>query len=302
MNRASIPNLISIAAVLLLLSLSLRAADVTPSHVFQVVDNIHNELALLHQANHSTPQVSEHSMSTRRPRHVFQKGREVLLKVQSLRQLNGLAVSAVPPFPTTEITPGNVRRIMDQILRDLQGLRPVLGVRQDAVVAPLPSGKTPTDVYINIDKAGQAVDSLGIPAVVPNDVYRMVATLVNEVRLVVKVTGGNADMPMKTGSKRKKPKHVYAELYHFLEDLQAACVKKSAYCLPGDLVLPTRPSGRIKPAQVLDVVNNALAEMGALKVKLGVNSPTQLAEAVSGKTPSDVFDATVTARALVSAL
>jgi len=285
-----------------LLSFSANAADVTPSHVFQVVDNINNELTLLHEANHSTATVSARKMTQRRPRHVFQKAREVLLNVQNLRKLNGLSFNPVPPFPTTEITPGNVRKIMDQILADLKGLRPVLGVKKTATAAPLPSGKNPTDVYINIDNAGQSISSLGIPAIVPNDVYRMVATLVNEMRLVVKAAGGDATIAMKDGSKRKKPKHVYSEVYGLLEDLKAACAKKSSYCLPGKLVLPTKPTGRIKPAEVLDVVNNALADVGALKVVLGVKTPTQLVDPVSGKTPSNVYDGVLTARALAASL
>ncbi len=287
------------AAVLILVP-AMVVADITPSHVYQVTDDIVAELGLIYKATQSTNSSTRYSENARKPRHVLQKAREVLLKVQLFRKLNGLSKKSVPAIPTREIRPSDVKKMMDRILVDLREAGKKLNVTSKATPAALSSGKTPTDVYNNIALAGAMVDGLGVPSIVPNDVYRLTETLVSDIRLVVKKIGGNGLLESLKGSRRKKPKHVYQEVYGLLSDLKAMCAKESKYCVPGGVVLPKKRSGRIKPGHVLDIVNNALAEVGSLKTKLGVNVTSKLSPVASGKTPTDVYDSARTGRALIS--
>ena len=276
----------------------------TPSDVFQVVDQVKNELSLMHEANGSAARTDKNApaLQPRRPRHVLQKAREVLLQVQQLRKLNGLAEKPVPSFPVTEITPGDVKNMVDRVLVDVKGLRGKFSVKKAAAAAPKPSGKTPTNVYAHLTLVGLQVQGLGIPKTVPNSVYRMGITIISDLQLIRKALGHTDTVPMQTGAKRKKPKAVFKRGMEVMAALKELSGKNAKLAVPGGVVMPNVRSGRIKPAHVLDQFNNILAEVGAMKVKLGVKTPTQLAPPASGKTPSDVFDTMSTALALIGGL
>tara|TARA_R110000787_G_scaffold20785_13_gene61756 strand:- start:1808 stop:2206 length:399 start_codon:yes stop_codon:yes gene_type:complete len=98
---------IAIALALLAPTAPLSAlAQATPNHVLQTIDTLMNELALLHEANLSKPPQTKATVPpNRHPRHVYQKAREIFLKADSARWLNGLKQLELPPPPTREITP-----------------------------------------------------------------------------------------------------------------------------------------------------------------------------------------------------
>lgn len=280
------------------------AQSATPSDVFQVVDQVKNELSLMHEANGSTAGTDKNApaLQPRRPRHVLQKAREILLQVQQLRKLNGLAEKPVPSFPVTEITPADVENMVKQVLLDVKDLRGKFSVKKTAAAAPKPSGKTPTDVYGHLALVGLQVQGLGIPKTVPNSVYRVGMTINSDLQLIRKALGHADAVPMQTGAKRKKPKAVFQRGMEVMAALKELSAKNAKLAVPGGIVIPNARSGRIKPGHVLDLFNNILADVSAMKVMLGVKTPTQLAPPASGKTPSDVFDTMSTALALIGEL
>jgi len=68
------------------------------------------------------------------------------------------------------------------------------------------------------------------------------------------------------------------------------------------VVAPIQLSGRIRPAEVLELMNNLLADVVQIKINLGDQSANPLAPDPSGKTPSNVFDEVSRARALIRLL
>ena len=75
-----------------------------------------------------------------------------------------------------------------------------------------------------------------------------------------------------------------------------------AYAIKGGVVLLSKPDGSITPAHVMDALNNVLAEVGAIKEKIGVSEPTKYAALKSGQTPSNVYDSIEYAISLVNIL
>ena len=159
--------------------LQASATEITPNNVYRVVDAIHADLALFHDASSLTPAVTEaqHSLTPRRPRHVLQKAREVMVKVQLLRKINGLPDTEMPLMPARDIRPSDVLRLVERIHEDLAELRPIFGVGGSPDTIAKPSGKTPSDVYHSLYHVSAQLDGLGIPRVVPNDVYRVALTV-----------------------------------------------------------------------------------------------------------------------------
>jgi len=280
------------------------AQTVTPSDVYQVVDNINAELALLHEANNSTPSRDRKSpgLTTRRPRHVIQAARMVLLKVQALRAINGLTQNPVPPFPVREVLPVDVKQIVERILADIRGLRPKFNVTAPTPKAVLMPGRTPTDVYGNLMRASLQIDGLGIPRVVPNGVYRVAMTIIGDLKKVRAARGIGTKVKFQAGAKHKRPKHVFNRSVELLAAIKSLSAADPVFAIPGGVVMPNKRSGRIRPAHVMELLNNVLAEIGAIKVKVGANIATELAPMPSGKSPSNVFDGVSTALMMVKDL
>ncbi|MFT7561285.1 MAG: hypothetical protein ACI93R_003211 [Flavobacteriales bacterium] len=276
-----------------------KSAEISPSHVYKMVNNIANELTLIHEVNESEVTYSPFEINDRRPRHVIQKAREIYSKVQKLREINDLTVNSIPDFPTSEIKPAHVFEIISLILNDVKELSEPFGVEEDAAKASMPSNKTPNDVYLYLVKISDMIDSLDIPATVPNDVYQLAKTVINDIEIIREKLGVNGNVKLVTGSSGKTPADVYLESRDLLSSIKQLCNKNIRFCLPGGVVVPTSYAGAIKPTHVLDTLNNVLAELGAIKSILAISKPTVLSGAPSGKTPSDVFDVVLSAKRAV---
>jgi hypothetical protein len=280
------------------------ADEITPSHVYQVVDNINAELAAMHTANLSQPVVDEGAppLTPRNPRHVIQKAREVLLKIETLRGINGLSEDPVPPLPVTEIKPADVKKMVDTAYQELIALRPVFKITKTISPASLQTGKVPTDVYDNLQKASNSLDGLGIPRIVPNDVYRLALMMVDDLEKIRAARGKTDPINAPSDSSGKKPLDVYNHVFEVLETLKTKVETDPSLKVPGGIVLPNHRSGRIVPAHVLDLENNVLAELSSIKAFIGVTTPTVLPPKPQGKTPSKVYDEVNKALALAQSL
>lgn len=278
---------------------SIAAEKITPSHVYQLVDYTYAELASFHGADFSSPPDVEITLSPRKPRHVLQKAQEAYIKVQKLRRLNGLSENPVKSIPVRAVVPADVRESVQRIADDLVELREIYGVEAPAQVE-LPQGKKPTDVYRHLVRVSTSLDHLGLPAVVPNDVYRVAQTIVLDLEKIMQHQGNTDSIPLIKVS-GKKPPQVYDETYVLLQKL-ADLTKKDGYQIPGGVVLPPKPTGKIKPLHVMNGLGDAMAEIGAIKYKIGMNTPTKFAPPPGGKTPSDVFAVVKRAQAMVDAL
>lgn len=282
------------------ISMSSAMAQTTPDYVYQVVDNVKAELAEMHKANLGDPPRVKVNLTERRPRHVLQKAREVYGDVQKLRKIKGLGENSLPAFPVREVTPADVSVLADKILVEVREVREKTGAAAP-VPAALPSGKTPTDVYGNLVQAKASIGELGVPVIMPNDVYQVALTIISDTEKVRAAKGVTTAVAEPPGSKGKEPKDVYEVAYKLLGKVKAL-TDKNGYGIPGGVVMPNKVSGRITPTEVIDVLNNILAEVGAVKVAVGSSAATEFPGPQSDKTPSDVYDAMVKAGALVDTL
>jgi hypothetical protein len=131
------------------------AAKITPSHVYQVVDDVVAELVLLAGVNFSDVKIpSVPAIKGKKPRHVIQKGLEILRQVQTLKMINGLKVSDVVPAPVREITPADVKNSVTQVLLQIRELKPIFGVTQKPAPAQLKKAKAQAMSIIGLLRSG----------------------------------------------------------------------------------------------------------------------------------------------------
>ena len=276
---------------------------VTPTHVYQVATDVFNEVALFHKANHSKAMVDKEApaLTPRAPRHVIQKAREIMVKTQTLRWINNLPQNSVPPVPARNITPGDVIKMLKDVKAAMADLRPKFGIVQKLKPSPMPSKKSPTDVYALLTKISEQVDGLGIPPSLPNDVYQLALTIIGDIKLIRKKAGKNEKIEIEFVSKGKKPGHVFNYGYTLLTDIKSLS-ETPAYAIKGGVVMPNKRTGRITPGNVAELLNNVLADVAALKIKAGIKVPTHYAGPQAGKTPTNVFDALGAAHKMLKTL
>ena len=153
---------------------NLALAEVTPSEVCQVLDHINRELEAILAAAGRTPPTDPGApaVAERRSRHVLQEAREVLQRIGDIHGHHGLPEVDVPDFPLHEVTSSEMEVFADAVLEAIRELRPVFGATETPAPAPLPSGKTPPDVFALLHEVGLGIDALGETKVEPRHVYR----------------------------------------------------------------------------------------------------------------------------------
>jgi hypothetical protein len=299
--RALVTPLALAAPCAALLAAPAAMAQETPSHAFQAVEAVRLELdSFLAAAGTAIPKY-DNEVSSKRPRHVIQKARENLVRVQTLRNLNGLAEKPVPDLPTTEVTPGDVKKVVDRLYEDVKELRPRFNAKGMAAPPPFVDGKKPTDVYRNLWEVSMRLDALGVPKPVPNDVYRLALLIKGDMDLVRQKL--NITTPFKdvTGNSGKKPADAFDAALAAMATLKGKVDQNPKYAIPDSVVPPIKPTS-VTPANVIDALNVLAADVGSLKVKLGISAATPLPPAPQGKTPSNVVDLVSTIDAMIATL
>ncbi|WP_425052436.1 hypothetical protein [Psychromarinibacter sp. S121] len=281
--------------------LGTQAQEATPNHVFQRTEEVLLHLDLLNAANFSETAEIEVPDDPTRPRHVLQTARDVWRKLQLLRYMNGLPTASLDPVPSREVTPSDVKEVMDRILSGVVDLRGAYGVEDEVATPALPEGKTPTDVNANLLRIGAQLDALGVPATVPNDVFQLASTVLMALEDIARHTGTEFNTGSLWPETGRTPANVYQAVHQLIADLKTLSEADPRFAVDG-IVDPGQLSGDITPADVMKILSRAMADVQAIRAAAGVEEPAASAPYLGGKTPSDVYFAVKQARAVVAAL
>ncbi len=293
-----------VASLLLISSLPASAQSAKPADVLVVVDTLRLNVEKLYEASLKTAiRPSTISLPPRRPRHVYRKATEVFQKVQMLRRLNGLRVQSLPPAPTGEITPGDVRSLVAAASSGMEELLAAYWTQATDEIPTRRDNATPTDVYQNLNQVSQLLDGLGLPSVVPNDVHAVARLVALDMEKIYQAnTGEPYSGPAIEPANGKSPGNVYEEAYSFYDALKAYIESDESRAIPGGVNMPDSTTGRITPGHVREVAINILADLSSLKVVSGADMSMGNQDPSSGMTPSNVFDEFSKAQAILRAL
>lgn len=275
----------------------------TSNDVYRVVEGIVSELKDFHQANDSEiPKGKDPGhLLQRQPRHVLQKAREVFLKVQQLRRINGLSPELYPAAPLGEVRSADVLRRVHRIRDSLRALRSPFGVRKPYPNIAKRPGMTSAEVFVALAESSRLLDGLGVPRTVPNDEYRIATTIKNGLVTIGTKRGMPSSPRVRKPSKGKTHRDVYERAEELLAALSILTANDADFLILGSAI-PYRPSGTVRPSHIMNILNILLAEVSAIKAKLRIAAPTRLAPPQAGRTPSNVYDEVSAALDLVDSL
>ncbi|MEL7091468.1 MAG: hypothetical protein AAFN94_07015 [Pseudomonadota bacterium] len=259
------------------------------------------QLASYNEANFTSANDSTSIEQGILPRHVLQYAERVMEKVQLLRYMNGLSTFATNAAPVRDVTPADVHGMVTKIEAQTAELATAYGV--DVVTqASLPSGKTPADVYGNLTRLSKSLDALGVPATVPNDVYRVARTLQNALDELARRNGSNVETPVVFTARPMTPADVYSVGLQVIDDLSQIAGDGRRFSVPGGVNSPGQKSGPIRPADVNKLLLRVLADVDAMKYSAGLRTASVKPPLEGGKTPTDVWRVLTETRAIIAAL
>ena len=263
---------------------------ITPSHVYQVTEDVILQLERMHKANLSTPNLDslELNIPNRLPRHVIQQAFNVRKTIQFFKKVNGMEFSEVTPPEVHEITPAEVLSVTKEILDSLVAFDETFKLTPFQPSASFVDGKTPTDVYKNLLRAQEMIIQLGIPPIVPNNVYDSAIALNHDLSLIRKALGDATSMTVDTESLGKTPVDAYNLAHYTLQNLKTL-TEKPAFTIPKGVIMPEKLK-KASPREVQQVLLYALAEVSSIKAKLGIMEVQLIPEPSVGQTPSSVYD------------
>ena len=258
----------------------------TPSHVFQAVQDLIAETAILRDelGVYDYPPEAE-LQEDRAPVHVYAKSLEVLTKVAGVQRRFGVPAAQTGQIPYREIIPGDVLGNVQNILNEIRKIKTQMVISREIEPAPLVGGKTPSVVYKSLADASFMLDGLRGRPLTPDDVFRNASFVLDELELIAARLRVplEVDLPVVEGA--KKPTDVAQQVlratYKVINLQNRLGMDASG--------VPRLTLVRVTPSEVYDATNMLLAEMARIKLYLEINVPRDDRPEARGKKPTDVF-------------
>ncbi|TAN53556.1 MAG: hypothetical protein EPN21_01180 [Methylococcaceae bacterium] len=262
--------------------------DIGPAEVYTQALLIEQETEIIRRHFNITTKITYTPLQTEvKPRHVWQKTYQLLMKINVFRRLHGL--TSIAPTATEPMSNVEARMVWSQtqrILTEIRILRRHLGIPGEPVSTPHPEEKKPLDVYNKLNEILALWGGLIGAGFTPSHVYSEVLRLnkdVDGILLQLKIFDSAAPPPRKEEADVNETLGLAFEVMDEIQRLQ-----RLANIETTDFSALHKTEG-IVPADVFNLIDMALAELDTIKAKIGlIHSVTPIAEYFEDKTPADV--------------
>lgn len=222
-------------------------------------------------------------------RHEYQKGLEVLSKLNRYRQIHKLGPVAVPPYPSREITPDEVYELVQHLIAELYILLPKDALARASELeknfVPEPEHYTRTENYALLWRISKAFDPLlGVRGFTPSDVYGQTLIILDAIKFLRRTQNIPGMPPIPPRPENKHPNHALQEAARLITHIGIA--ERNLWMQPVEA--PLIPKRVITPTEVYDQVQTIIAELQRIKYRLGVEQDLIQPPPQKGKTPDDV--------------
>ena len=259
---------------------------VTPSHVYQAVQDLISEIHLLRDAMGVVdfPPEAE-PQEDRAPVHVYAKSIEVREKIARSQRRLGMTPGKVGQIPVREIQPKDVLGSVQAAVREIHRTKDQLVIEDQITPTTFEGGKTPSVVYKALGDASFLLDGLVGRAISPSDVYTRVQHIHDELELIAAKLKVTLDLKQPAVDGRKRPQDVAQQV---LRATFKTINLETRLGMDASGV-PSMTLVRVTPAEVYEATGILLAEMVRIKAHLGINLPRNERRNARNKRPTDVF-------------
>lgn len=265
----------------------IRKVDVTPSIVYSNLLQLHKEVKLLKKYFHISKNPVYKDMKTKMyPRHARQRSYELFVKINILREKSGFPmIEPANMEPTLVNNPVFTYEQVQRLLREVDILKFLLGIKENVSKLKTIKGKTPTDVYNLINLISREFDLINGVEFTPSYVFSEAIRIYEDLEAVLDKL--NIDDTTVPPAKIiiSSPKDSYTTTMEFLGIIKA---------LETQVGLPTIDyyafeRKNVTSSDVYEIIQIALSEIQVVKAYIGLrHNVTRGALRFEGKTPADV--------------
>jgi hypothetical protein len=154
-----------------------KDVDITPNDVYGQVQLISYEIESLlkyYDINHDYNGIKQRvTVNTKlKPRNVWQKSYEIMIKINMLRQEHNLPIIApVNMAPVLDLNPDLVYEQTQRIKTEFRIFTQRIGIKRKKIKRGVYRGKTPLDVYNGLSVLSASLDELNHGGVTPSYVF-----------------------------------------------------------------------------------------------------------------------------------
>ena len=270
-------------------------SKIIPSDVYQKTEELRLKLIDLNILDMQMYESVEADNALRHPRHVMQKVRKCHQVFEKILKDRDIQIDPLPRMHSErEIRPSDVLGGVNHLIKEISKIQSKASTPKTEYV----SGKLPSDVFNNLKKICRAAHV----EITPPDVYRPAKVVNENMKIIFSNQLSKRSQPSPQQFTGKIPADVYKEAELFLNDLRILALNPD-YSIPGGVVIPNTLKDKTpEPQDVMNLMNDALAETKAMKYTLHIHNVTELPPLDTTKTPSDVFGQIHEARLIVQEL
>ena len=262
------------------------AQESTPSHVFQLTQDLISEIEILREGMGAMDYPLEaEPVENRLPLHVYSRALEVHTKLAAAQRRLGVVPFEVGEIPVKEVQSNDVASVVQQALAEVRRIKDVLFIADEIDTAPFVGGKTPSHVYQSMGDASYLLDALVGRPVSINDLYANIMLLHSDLELVAASLGValEIDPPEVPGRKR-------------LVEVAQQTMRGTFKIINLQTRLGLDASGvpqvtlvRVVPANIYEAISIMQAEIVRIKAHLNIRLPRGEPRPVQNMRPRDVF-------------
>ncbi len=249
---------------------SVTAAEVTPNEVYSKAYVILEEIKILKRHFHIEKSVAPETVHLAlTPGHNWQKGYEILYKINLFRSKHGLSFSSVSSRePQQALSPLIAYEQLIRIITELQIIKFYTDITEAAVQPPVFTEKMPVDVYNLLDEISRELDILNGKPLLPSDALTQAVRITEDVDFILKalnITDTTIPPPKVLGM---KPADVFEVVLQLLAEIRRV---KKLFDINWIDFHALKPTDReITPSDVFSLDGIVLAELQPIKARLGL--------------------------------
>lgn len=276
--------------IAILLLVSLEAKEITPNDVYAQVmlirDDVHS-LLKYYGIKHDDKGIEKASIENilLKPRDVWQKTYEIMIKINILRKEHGLPViEPVNMAPVEHLNPDLVYEQTQRILTELKIFETRLSIPQSKYNLKKVHHKTPSDVFNALNDISAMMDILNKNRVTPSFVFGANMRVYDDIGLILDALGIEDNTIPTQKDIDSTPNDTADTGLKILQKIAQLQVLSGIDTVDFNALRKPKQT----PSDVFSITQMILAELQTIKAYLGITTITPTASAYKTKTPAEV--------------
>ncbi|MCX6051455.1 MAG: hypothetical protein NTZ60_02985 [Campylobacterales bacterium] len=275
---------------ILLVSFTLYANEISSSDVFSEVMLVENKVEFLldyykieHQ-NKSEDEKVTYKTTQLKPRNVWQKTYEILVKINVLREKFGFPIiEPIGMTPVENVNPNLVYEQTQRILTELDIFMVQNAIKQPVLKKQVFKDKVPLDVFNRLCKISFMLDQVTQSKTMPSFSFGETMRIYDDITLILNNLGiEDKTIPQKK-NENDTPLESLSSGLKILEKIQQLKILSGM----NSVDFSEFKKNEASPSDVFEVTQMILAELQGIKARLGINAVTPAALHYKDKTPAE---------------